>query len=564
MSTYILGTGLSHDGSTCILKDGHLLTAIEKERLTRIKHDGGNDYHTVKYCLEAAGIQAQDLTLIVQAANFEIDIQTDRYHGKRYFPADIEVPVITISHHLAHAWSAAATSPFANCNVMVIDGAGSPYQQCKDLDGGFIPDYPFDKGMFCEKDSFYYFDGKKLTPLYKDFSEVRLFDSSSTLKLPTNYHSIGGLYSMASFYCFRNMDDAGKLMGLAPYGKLDGKPPLFKSENGRVEVNYDSINTWFTQPSRNYEQFKSNFSYYADIARWVQDEAEKAIAYLFTERLKINPHPSLAYAGGVALNAVANHKLLQAGNIQQLYMQPAAGDNGLAIGCAYYGWIEVLGNSKPQPAGCPFLGQSSSRQEIEKAIGDFGAANQLPFHVTETADYINETAELLAAGKVVGWFQGGAEFGPRALGHRSILAHPGLAEVRDHINSNIKFREDFRPFAPAVKKEDVHEYFCFGWDSPYMILVDHVKPEWKDRISGVVHQDGTCRVQTVTPEWNAEFYQLISCFKQKTGVGILLNTSLNKKGMPIVETPEQAIDLFFSGAMDALVLENFILCKSKT
>lgn len=563
MSVYILGTGLSHDGSACLIKDGKIVVAIEKERLTRIKHDGGNDSAAVKYCLEAAGIGVSDLTLIVQAANFEIDIKPDRYAGQRYFAKDIEIPMITLSHHMAHAWGAAATAPFSECNVMVIDGAGSPYYQCLDLGGAIVPDYPFQEALFCEKDSFYYFDGKTLKPLYKDFSEVRLFENSPTLKLPTNYHSIGGLYSAASFYSFRNMDDAGKLMGLAPYGKLDGKPPLFKLENGRAELNYEHINAFFTDPALDHGQFKKNFNHYADMARWVQDEAERAILYLVEQRLSVNPHPNMAYAGGVALNAVANHKLLLAGNIKNLYMQPAAGDNGLAIGCAYYGWHHVLGNAKQdKPGGCPFLGCCYSPEETRRAIRDYEREKNITLNVSVSQDVTAETAALLAGGNVVGWFSGGAEFGPRALGHRCILADPRIPGIKERINRDIKFREDFRPFAPAVKIEDAGKYFVYGWESPYMILVDLVKPEWTVELQGVVHVDGTCRVQTVSREWNAHFYELIDRFEKEAGIGVLLNTSLNKKGMPIVETPLQAIELFFSGALDAVVIDDFIIRKT--
>ncbi|HEY9000093.1 MAG TPA: carbamoyltransferase C-terminal domain-containing protein [Mucilaginibacter sp.] len=558
MSTCIIGTGLSHDGSTCLLKDGEIIIAIEKERLTRIKHDGGNDFLTVKYCLDYAGIELKDVSLIVQASNFENKIKPDQYQGKRYFDADIAIPVITISHHLAHAWGAAATSPFSECNVMVIDGAGSPYEQCIDIDQSEIPGH----GMFCEKDSFYYFDGKTLKPIYKDFSEVRLFEDKHRLKLPTNYHSIGGLYSAASFYMFGNMDDAGKLMGLAPYGRLNGKPSLFNLENGKIEVNYDSINAHFINPSVGYDYFKKDFLHYADMARWVQHETEKAVLYLFKERLALNPHPNMVYTGGVALNAVTNHLLLKSGLMENLFVQPSAGDNGLTIGCAYYGWYEVLKNTKQTNGSLsPFSGRSYTVSEIERAISLYEADHNIKLCVKQTDDVVEEAASLLADGKVIGWFNGGAEFGPRALGHRSILADPRIAGVKEHINSNIKFREDFRPFAPAVRLEDVNEYFVYGWESPYMILVDKIKSEWKQQLAGVVHQDKTSRVQTVTPEWNQAFYDLITKFKEKTSIGVLLNTSLNKRGMPIVETPLQAIELFFSGAMDVLVIDNFMIRK---
>ena len=561
MDTYILGTGLSHDGSTALLKNGKIIVAIEKERLSRIKHDGGNDFDTVQYCLDFEGIKTSDLTLIVQASNFENNISPNQYAGRRYFDKQIQIPVITLSHHLAHAWSAVGMSPFKECNVMVVDGAGSPYNQCLDLEGTKVPPYLFGSGMYCEKDSFYYFDGKDLTPLFKDFSEVKLYQNTASLKLPTNYHSIGGLYDAASHYCFGNLNDVGKLMGLAPYGVLNGKPPLFKLENGLIEVLYENVDLHFNKPSSGYDAFKKDFTHYADIARWVQDETEKAIIYLFQERSKLQPHANFAYAGGVALNAVANYKLRRSGIVKNLYTQPAAGDNGLAIGCAYYGWHKILGQPKATIPDHVFFGREYANDDVERAIANAGINDNPAFLIRQTPDFVSLTAAELALGKVVGWFQGGAEFGPRALGHRSILADPRIKDIKNHINSKIKFREDFRPFAPSVRIEDVKKYFIHGWESPYMILIDEIKPEWKNQLEGIVHQDGTCRVQTVTSAFNPEFYQLIGDFEAKTGIGVLLNTSLNRKGMPIVETPAEALSLFLSGAMDVLVLNNFIICK---
>jgi len=561
MDTYILGTGLSHDGSTVLLKNRKIIVAIEKERLSRIKHDGGNDFDTVQYCLDYAGIGVGDLTLIVQASNFENDISPSQYSGRRYFDQHIQIPVITLSHHLAHAWSAVGMSPFQDCNVMVVDGAGSPNSHCLDFEGTMIPPYPFSNGMYCEKDSFYYFDGKDLNPLFKDFSEVKLYQDTSSLRLPTNYHSIGGLYHAASQYCFGNMNDVGKLMGLSPYGVLNGKPPLFKLENGIIEVFYENVDLYFNKPSSGYDTFKHDFKHYADMARWVQDETEKAIIYLFQERSKLHPHANFAYAGGVALNAVANFKLRRSGIVKNLYTQPAAGDNGIAIGCAYYGWHHILGQQKASIPDHVFFGRNYSNDDVEKAILDAGIKDNNGFSINQTSNFVALTAAELARGKVVGWFQGGAEFGPRALGHRSILADPRIKDIKNHINSEIKFREDFRPFAPSVRIDDVQKYFIHGWESPYMILIDEIKPEWKNQLAGIVHQDGTCRVQTVTSAFNPDFYQLIGDFEAKTGIGVLLNTSLNRKGMPIVETPAEALSLFLSGAIDVLVLNNFIICK---
>lgn len=560
MSIYILGTGLSHDGSSCILKDGEIIVAIEKERLTRVKHDRGNDLLTVKYCLEAAGIKAEELSLIVQAENFTMDIPRDRFRGKRFFEQSLEVPIVTISHHMAHAWSAAGGSPFHECHIMVVDGCGSPYNQCLDLAGATILQQAYRQRTYCEKDSFYYFNGREMVPLFKDFSEVALA-RQSLLQLPTTYHSIGGLYSAASHYCFGNMDDPGKLMGLAPYGTLQQRPPLYKLAEGRVEVNYPNLTEYFTTPAHNYNDFKTHFTHYADIARWVQHETEQALSYLFNQRLKDYPNTNVAYAGGVALNAVANYQLQRLPGIANLYMQPAAGDNGLALGCAYYGWMSVMGRPKVCSSGTPFLGRSYNTEDIDKAIDLCEQKYQTRLNVICDDQFAATAAGMLAAGKIIGWFQGGAEFGPRALGHRSILADPSTPAIKNHINANIKFREDFRPFAPAVLAEDAAEYFNSVTDSPYMILVDYIKDHWRDKLPGIVHQDGTCRLQTVTSEWNATFYELLRHFKTLTGISVLLNTSLNRKGMPIVETPYEAIELLFSGALDAMVINNVIITK---
>lgn len=558
---YILGTGLSHDGSACILKDGHIAVAIEKERLSRKKHDGGNDSLAVNYCLNALGISLGDMDLVVQCANFEKDIRPDRYQGPRVFPAGM--PIVTISHHLAHAYSAIATSPFAEANVLVIDGAGSPADQCDDWPDEATRAYWTSlPGFYCEKDSFYHYDGNTLHCLYKDFSELRQYDSGpGGLRMPTTYHSIGGLYAAASHYCFGNLDDAGKLMGLAPYGSDRYKGmPLFSFADGRTAVLHEALRQ-LAEPAIDHAAFKTNFQHYADVARWVQKETEKAVLEVTRHRMTLHPHDRLCYAGGVALNAVANAQLLKEGIVRQLYMQPAAGDNGLSIGCAVYGWHQVRGRDIPHP-GQPsvFFGKSYRPDDIDTILSTHPEQDR--FSRKRTQHYIAEAARLLVEGKVIAWYQGGAEFGPRALGHRSILADPRLHDVQHHINADIKFREDFRPFAPAVLKEDVHDYFRYGWESPYMILVDEIREEWKGKLKGVVHVDGTCRVQTVDAEWNAAFHSLLQHFKKETGLSVLLNTSFNCKGMPIVETPREALDFFLSCALDTLVLEDCIITKN--
>jgi len=554
---YVLGTGLSHDGSSCLLKDGKIIVAIEKERLSRKKHDGGNDLLTVQYCLDAAGITPGDLTLVVQAANFEKDtIGTDRHMGPRSF-AGYNVRVVSISHHIAHAYSSVATSPFHSCAALVIDGAGSPYVQCDDITGSFIPkDVNPVAGYYCEKDSFYRFDGNEVQPLYKDFARIQAH-AGRPLKLPTIEHSIGGVYSAASHYCFANIDDAGKLMGLAPYGKDTGKPPIYRFHDGRYFVDYDNLHNIFTTPRTSYPQFKQQFQHYADIAWWVQQETTRVVQYLVQQRMQLLPGRPMALSGGVALNAVANASLLQNKMVDKLYIQPAAGDNGLALGCAYYGWMKLLGREKPQQQKSIFFGRSYSNDEVINAIARHHDAGGAKLGAVKEENIAAAAAASLASGKIIGWYQGGAEFGPRALGHRSILADPRLPDIQLRINRDVKNREDFRPFAPSVPLGHASRYFMYNYESPYMILVDRLQDKWKEALRGIVHVDGTCRVQTVTADWNNTYYTLLMEWEKLSGISVLLNTSFNVRGMPMVETPAQAIEMYCNSALDELYINDY-------
>ena len=558
-SIYVLGTGLSHDGSACLLKDGRICVAIEKERITRQKHDGGNDTAAIAYCLEAEGISMKDIALIVQNANYGMFKQgNDWYDGPRLL--DGAAPVVTISHHLAHAYSAVGSSQFKEAAVVVIDGCGSGFDDCIDLDGATVPENPPTKlsHLYFEKDSYYILKDGKLTPVFKDFSPWGSYINTYPMYPQTTLHSIGGIYSSASMYIFSGFEDPGKLMGLAPYGRpgiYDFE--IFDLRDGRVHLNYDWMSK-FTRPCHNYQELKRNFQYYADIAYWVQKEVERAILYVFDSRYHLSPSQNIAYAGGVALNAVANRRILTESKFKNIYIQPAAGDNGLALGCAYYGWLEVLKKERVFHSGHMSLGKRYQTQSIAEQLVKYEGL----LEYEEAEDYIDRTAKLLATGKIVGWFQDGAEFGPRALGNRSILADPRKSNMRDFINSFIKFREDFRPFAPSVIQEDASIYFDCDYDSPYMILIAPVRPGWRDVIPSVVHKDQSARIQTVTQSISPKYYQLLCAFKKLTGISVLLNTSFNRRRMPIVETPEQAIQFFLNCELDVLVLDNYLVKKA--
>jgi len=560
---YVLGTGLSHNGSAVLLKNGRVCVGIEKERLSRIKHDGGNDNLAIQYCLDAEGIQLKDISLVVQCANFEIP-NRNQFKGKRLFAAAPDLKIVDISHHLAHAYSAVGTCPFSECAVMVIDGCGSPLEQFLRLhpeQKQYInPEFLDGVQMLCEKDSFYHFDGQKITPLIKDFSKMAE-RSGSLFSLPTTQHSIGGFYASVSHYVFGDMDDVGKLMGLAPFGKsgiYDFEAFEFKSCN--LFVNEDWKNQ-FTNPSEGYEYFKNNFEYYANVAKWAQEQVEKAVLKCIHNRLAKFPHKNLCYSGGVALNAVANAKLQDSKIAENIYFEPAAADNGLALGCAFYGWLEYLNMQKVPHDGSTCFGKTYTNTEIEIALDKNVNKKCNIINFSDENDLVNYCAEKLNHGKTIAWFQSGSEFGPRSLGRRSILAHPGIEGMKDRINLNIKFREDFRPFAPAVLKEKVHEYFLHGRNSPYMILVDKTRQEHLEKLKNVTHQDGSARVQTVEESWNPKFTKLLAAFYKQSGIPILLNTSLNKKGMPIVETPEEALYLLEITALDILVMGNYVIEK---
>jgi carbamoyltransferase len=558
-SIYVLGTGLSHDGSACLLKDGRVCVAIEKERLTRNKHDGGNDSLAIQYCLDAEGITLSDVSLIVQNANFGMfERGSSWFRGKRLIQDGM--PVVTISHHLAHAYSAFGMSPFEEAAVLVIDGCGNGLDECMDLDGAIIPESPAKEiaHLYFEKDSYYSFQKRGHRSIYKDFSPMGMNLKSYPLYPNSTLHSIGGLYTAASVYVFNSIDDSGKLMGLAPYGRPGEHDfDIFELRDGRVFVRYEWMER-FNRPAHSPDDLNANFQHYADLAYWVQREVERALLYLIRRRYEMFSSENLCYSGGVALNAVANHRILKEGPFKHLFIQPAAGDNGLALGCAYYGWLECLKREKVPHNRSSRFGKVYCSKIIESALANYASSISVDY----SENIIEKTADCLVGGEVVGWFHEQSEFGPRALGSRSILADPRRT-IKEHINSKIKFREDFRPFAPSVLAEDARLYFDCDYESPYMLLVAPVRKEWKDVIPSVVHRDGTARLQTVSESDYPLYYRLLRAFKDRTGIGVLLNTSFNKRRMPIVETPDHAIAFFLACGLDMLVIGNYLVHKKQ-
>ncbi len=559
---YVLGVGLSHNGAACLLKDGRIAVAIEKERLTKVKNDGGNDAIAIAYCMNAAGIGWDDIALVVQNANFGSFAYGNRwYRGERTIPEG--VPVKTISHHLAHACSAFFLSPFDDAAVLTVDGCGNAFEDCMDLDGALLPERPEGElaALYFEKDSYYAALGSEIRAVFKDFSPLGRFQTDYPMHPDTTRHSIGGVYAGASRYVLGSMSDLGKLMGLAPYGQPGAfRHRIFDIRDGRVFVDYGWM-AEFRDRMRSAADFKARFQYFADVSRMVQGEVERALVELARARHALHPSPNLCFAGGVALNAVANTRILKETPFERMFVPPAADDSGLAIGCAYHGWRTILAGKAVRDGGSPFLGRSydADAAQIERALQAVGDG----VTIERPDDLMAAMADTLADGKTLAWHRGGAEFGPRALGHRSILADPRRADLRDYINAQVKFREDFRPFAPAVLAEDAATYFDLDRDSPYMLFVVPVRGEWRSRIGAVVHVDGTARVQTVRREGDATFHALLTAFKAHSGIGMLLNTSLNRRGQPIVETPVEAATLFRDTGLHALVVGPYLVRKQQ-
>ncbi len=520
---YILGTGLSHDGSTCLMKDGKIIVSIEKERLTRKKHDGFNDNKTIQYCLDAAGISFKDIDLIVEEStvNTVYKPQDLVLRGNRNIPDDI--PRVVISHHLAHVYSAIGTSPFNDMGVVVMDGQGCSLDDCKDVTEQSLPEEcrnlkDEDKVHYWEKESYYLFENGRLTPVVRDFSKFKIWNRDEYPIAPNDMeHSIAELYGGASYYVFNKQFNEGKLMGLAPYGKPNVyHDELFLYSDDRVFINYDVVKKIDPNRSGEFQPIWNDFQYFADLAYWVQREVEKAVKNLFNRYHSLKPMDNVVYSGGLALNAVLNGQLKKDTKFKNFYFQPAAGDNGLAIGCCYYGWLEIMKKEKVKHNKSTYFGKVYAADEILQTLQRY----EDKINYTKSKTFIEDTAKELANGKVVAWYQNESEFGPRALGNRSILADPRVPEMRDYINKEIKLREEFRPFAPSVLYEDCDKYFKLDFEkSPYMIIVGQTKEEWRDKIPSVVHLDGSARIQTVHPEINYRYYKLINSFKELTGIG---------------------------------------------
>jgi carbamoyltransferase len=572
-TTYILGiNAYDHDVSACLLRNGAIAYAISKERITRQKHDTGYFQEVMDYCLKAEGISLDDVDLVVRNCYvlpledletrllYEdipefMDAEERALARKSSLFRSSSDKVLTVSHHLAHAYSAFAACPFDDGVIMVVDGVGnyaSDIHEEGQLTANVNP-------LARESESYYRFSGSELQPLRKVWLEpVRGFLSDEFYFMP----GLGALYSRVSSYIFGDWNKCGEVMGLAPYGRPDHGQSLVKLEQGHLDVpqwTAEFDKPWFPEVHRDWD--RSPFMrHWEDLAWRVQNDTENVLLDRAIWLRETTGAKNLCIAGGVGLNCVANGRILREAGFDNVWVQPAAGDDGIAIGCAYYGHLAIQKKPRCFVMDNAYLGIGYPEQAVRKALDKWLVRAETK--ATTSGNICADTARLLAEGNVFGWFQGRSEFGPRALGNRSILADPRTPGMKDKLNTRVKHRQAFRPFAPVVLAERVGEVFEGEAESPFMLLAQRVRQEWAHKIPAVVHVDGTARVQTVRERQNPHLYRLLREFDAITGVPVLLNTSFNVKGEPIVETPRDALECFLTTGIDYLVLHDTLISKT--
>lgn len=566
---YILGISCYyHDAAAALLKDGQLVAASQEERFSRTKHDQSFPQNAIKFCLKKAKIRGKDLEHVVfyekpfvkferilfshlqtypQAA-FAFKDAMNEWLGKKLWIKNEIANFLKINldkilfcdHHLAHAASTFFCSPFKEAAILTVDGVGE------------WTTATFGIGQ-----------GKKIQLNYE-------------MRFP---HSLGLLYStLTAFLGFKVNNGEYKVMGLASYGKPKYKDKFKKivkiHPDGSLTLNQDYFQYPYSSVQMFSPQFKRLFGsppslyendqlnqYSADIAASLQAITEEALLKMSRHLYQKTKMKNLCLAGGVALNSRANYRLLTETPFKEIFIQPAAGDAGGALGAALY--VDKLMNKSGRKfiLEHAFWGEEYSDQKIEKALRQKKIAYQ---KIKSKKEITNLAVNLLLKGKIIGWFQGRAEWGPRALGNRSILADPRKAAMKDVVNSKIKFREAFRPFAPVIIEEAAQDFFKIkkiNHPSQYMLLVTPVKKHALHQIPAVTHVDQTGRLQVIKKENNPSYYSIIKLFGKKTGVPVLLNTSFNLKGEPIVNSPQDALKTFFKSGLDALFMGSYLITK---
>lgn len=561
---YVLGIScFYHDSAVTLLKDGEVFFAAHEERYTRTKQDDRFPRLAIEHALRFAGITMRDIAAVAYYEKpllkfFDRIVPESmrvwprgflQYHHamhewmqkKLWIPAIVERelgykgPLYFVPHHESHAASAFYVSGFAEAAVVTVDGVG-------------------------------------------EWATTTIGEGKGTdlcihkeIHFP---HSLGLLYSAITYYLgFRVNSAEYKVMGLAPYGEPRYRDVFSRlidvRDDGSFCLNMDYFTYEYAQrmTGRAMEQLFSHprripesplTQFHKDVARSLQEVTDDVMLKIAAFVRKTFSHSALCLAGGVALNCVSNGKILRSGIFQDIFVQPASGDAGGSLGAALTVWHKCLGGKRSRPMQHAFLGNEYMSEEIES----FLRVNNIPHTYLDDAQLFDAVADLLQGTNVIGWFQGRMEFGPRSLGSRSIIADARSSENWQKVNLKIKFRESFRPFAPTVLEEEVSHWFALDRASPYMLIVADTLPGKRSVIPAVTHVDGSARIQTITRGQHPRYYDLLRAFFQKTGCPVIINTSFNVRGEPIVESPADAFNTFVHTDMDYLVLGNYLLRKS--
>ncbi len=566
---YILGISCYfHDSAAVLILDGEVVAAAQEERFTRIKHDFSFPEKSIRFCLKKAGISEQDLSYVVFYEKPFLKFERIFLNALEYAPLSLKFytesmkkwffehtwikthivsslrispnKVLFSEHHLSHAASAYYVSPYEKAAVLTLDGVGEWTTAAWGIGNG---------------------------------SDIALKEE---IRFP---HSLGLLYSVFTYFCGYEVNDGEyKLMGLAPYGKPIYEEKIRKLLKLRDDGSFQIDTSYFSYPyslggvyTKKFEELfgKPNKTpdeivpYYADIAASIQKVLEDMVIDIAKYVRKKSGCSYLCFAGGVAFNSVANYKVLLKAGFKDVYIQPAAGDAGGALGAAMWAYYTVLKNKKRHVMNNVYLGDEESEEEIIQTLKKLNAR----YKKVSDEKLVDQISSKLAKKKVIGWVQGRFEWGPRSLGNRSILADPRSFEMKGIVNSKIKFREAFRPFAPSLSIEKATKYFDTKKEQSYpfrfMLYVAPVKKDKQKELGAVTHEDGTARPQFVDKKIHPLYHQLISGFGKKTDTPVLLNTSFNLRGEPIVNTTEEAYATFIKSGIDTLVVKNFVIEKKK-
>lgn len=552
---WVLGYSASHNGAVCLLHGANLVCAVQEERLTGVKRQRLrrlDESLAFKYCLDTAGIAVDDLSAIVGCY-----FSGESTAGSAVVPQGWRGQFHTISHHLGHAVGAFAQSGFEDSAILVVDGQGGrgDYLPQAEQDVAISASVPGSDRQF-EIVSIYQGTGTSVRCLEKHLGDwIPKVDQLTADHPMQAFGSLGGMYSAAAHQIFGDANDAGKVMGLAALGKPSiGVDEFFSVVDGRF-VFSDKVcqRAWGT------ERWPANKQALQDLACSVQQALEVGLFKLVDRTVELLPSRQLCFAGGVALNCVANERIINERDFDSVFIMPAAEDSGPAIGAAFYGLWQLGFDHRREEVRHDSMGRIYTSQAIDAAI------EAVPCIVRGEGAAPEAVVDRLVDGQILGWFRGGSELGPRALGQRSMLADPRPAGAKDRLNLRVKHREAFRPFAPTILEERVGDWFELPKQatSPTMLRAFRFRPERAGEVPAVVHYDGTGRLQTVARSANPALHALLTAFEAKTGVPILVNTSFNVMGEPIVETPEDALWCLLFTDLDAVVFEHCIVSREQ-